>query len=176
MNEQRERLLSQLQTTRDYLFDLYDKTDRAEIKLALRLVGREIKRLKIARTQERRALNQGKPWAKREDDYLRNACSRPTESKAEAKRVLKESAEHLLRTDAETYSRMRALGLTDNLRAWAQKEPAAATAPTAAKAEPAEPAAAALNATQGNWSSVRRRRPAPQGSIRRFPSPLKNVR
>lgn len=151
MNEQRERLLKQLQSTRDYLFDLYDKTDRSEIKLALRLVGREIKRLKIARTQERRALNQGKPWAKREDDYLRNACSRPTESKAEAKRVLKDSAEHLLRTDAETYSRMRALGLTDNLRAWAQQE-----TPTAAVIE-VEPVAA-FSATRGNWSSVRRRK------------------
>ena len=121
MRNQQEQLLEELKSTRDFLFELYDRSERDELKVALRLVNREIKRIGADQAKEEQASNNGKPWTEKEDKFLNEKLGKPTSSKDEAKRLLIECAEQLKRTDAETYSRIRALGLNANLHAWGNK-------------------------------------------------------
>ena len=117
-----EKTVDNLKTARDYLFELYDQEDREELKIALRLVNREIRRRKQPEPQEPAPVdNNGQPWTNADDEFLRNKLALPTKSKDEAKRILIECSKHLHRTDAETYSRIRSLQLHTNLHAWGNK-------------------------------------------------------
>ncbi len=117
-----DKLIDELKSTRDFLFDLYDQEDREELKLALRLVNREIRRLGAGAPAPEARSSAGPPaWTEGDDDYLRSRLAGPTQSKDEAKRILVECSQHLGRTDAETYSRIRALHLHANLHAWGSK-------------------------------------------------------
>ena len=121
--------LDDLKAARDYLFDMYDQTEREELKLALRLVNREIRRLgpdqggesRAETTHEAPAANDARSWSRADDEFLRRKLANPTQTKDEAKRILLECSEHLRRTDAETYSRIRTLQLHSNLHAWGNK-------------------------------------------------------
>ena len=117
----REKLVDNLKTARDYLFELYDQDDREELKIALRLVNREIRRQNKPDAEEAPAANNGKTWTEADDEFLRNKLAVPTKSKDEAKRILIECSQYLRRTDAETYSRIRSLQLHKNLHAWGNK-------------------------------------------------------
>ncbi len=116
-----EKVVNNLKTARDYLFELYDQDDREELKIALRLVNREIRRQNSPERDDAPVSNDGKPWSKADDEFLRNKLALPTKSKDEAKRILIECSEYLRRTDAETYSRIRTLQLQTNLHAWGNK-------------------------------------------------------
>jgi hypothetical protein len=117
----REKSVDNLKTARDYLFELYDQDDREELKIALRLVNREIRRQNKPGHEEAPAANNGKPWSKADDEFLRNKLALPTKSKDEAKRILIECSQYLRRSDAETYSRIRSLQLHTHLHAWGNK-------------------------------------------------------
>ena len=118
----REKFVDNLKTARDYLFELYDQDDREELKIALRLVNREIRRQnKPDQTEALPAANNGRPWSGADDEFLRNKLALATKSKDEAKRILMECSQHLRRSDAETYSRIRSLQLHTNLHAWGSK-------------------------------------------------------
>ena len=117
----REKFVTNLKTARDYLFDLYDQDDREELKIALRLVNREIRRQNKPEQDAAPAANNGKPWSGADDEFLRNKLALATKSKDEAKRILIECSHYLRRSDAETYSRIRSLQLHTKLHAWGNK-------------------------------------------------------
>ncbi|MDH3713372.1 MAG: hypothetical protein OET44_05925 [Gammaproteobacteria bacterium] len=138
----RERSVDNLKTARDYLFELYDQDDREELKIALRLVNREIRRQNKPDHEEAPAANNGQPWSGADDEFLRNKLALPTKSKDEAKRILIECSQYLRRTDAETYSRIRSLQLHTNLHAWGNKPKVQWQTTHVSRDEPSLPGAA----------------------------------
>ena len=70
-----ESLLTDLKEARDYLFELYDDQEHEEIKVALRLVNREIRRVESDDRKQQSAVNNGKAWAKWSERYGRTRNS-----------------------------------------------------------------------------------------------------
>ena len=138
----KEKSVDNLKTARDYLFDLYDQDDREELKIALRLVNREIRRQNKPDHEQAPAASSGHPWDAADDEFLRNKLALPTKSKDEAKRILIECSQYLRRTDAETYSRIRSLQLHTNLHAWGNKPKVQWQTTLVSRDEPSLPGAA----------------------------------
>lgn len=196
---QHDPVLKELQSAREYLFELFDQTDQPELKVTLRVLNNEIKRrltelsdqethpkakpeselknqqaptlaskpspekaenseqtpsssevtpAKPAREPEPAALANSKEaiksevWTEEEDRYLSHKCGTPARSRDAAKQLLREAAAYLLRSEAETFTRIRNLGLFDNLRAWANSSPSSSNTGNAQPAASATPSAA----------------------------------
>jgi hypothetical protein len=121
MDERQVNVLKRLRDTREFLVDLWDKYDSKELLFALRLINREIKRIKAQTPRVGARPVKPKAWAKHQDDVLREMCGRPVTTKLEAKTVMAECARLVARSTSDTYARLREIGLAQNLHAWARK-------------------------------------------------------
>lgn len=107
--------LEELKATRDFLFELFDRAERNELKVALRIINREIKRLSGGETGTQPALaaNQGQAWSKQDDMHLVTEFKKANANKVPPPMAqqIKVYAANLKRSSAEVEKRIKELGL-----------------------------------------------------------------
>ena len=107
--------LDELKATRDFLFELFDRAERKELIVALRIINREIKRLSGGETGTQPALaaNQGQAWNKQDDMYLASEIKKANTHKVPPalSQQIKVYAAKLKRSAAEIEKRIKELGL-----------------------------------------------------------------